>query len=424
MYKYVYKGYDNASVEITNRNDEIKMHVDTRYVSAIESFWRIDELELNDNNPAVYRLAIHEKDQQNVVFDSSNNQTIDNNIDTTLTSWMKYNESNDKENGDRNCLTILYPDFPKYYTYDKSSKKWKKRKNNQRFPTIGRVYTVSPHQKEKFYLRLLLFQIPGAKSFEDLKTVESVVHPTYESAAEALGLTQNDSEWENCLAEANQFRKPKQMRLLFSIILVFCSPASPHELWTKYEDNLIEDFIFSGSNREQSFQLALKEINSNLIIHSKQLKDFPTMPQIDESIRTDQEPRIIRDELFTDFEMSIMEIEALNLKTSMNPSQNAICEQIINAFHNDSYEPRQYFIDGPGGTGKTFIYNFLLKYIRGKGEIALAVASSGIAAVLLPNGRTAHSRFGIPLDIITFRNSFFFFLFSFFFLNVSHCKLS
>ena len=33
------------------------------------------------------------------------------------------------------------------------------------------------------------------------------------------------------------------------------------------------------------------------------------------------------------------------------------------------------------------------------GKTVLCVASSGIAAHLLPDGRTAHSRFGIPLDI-------------------------
>jgi hypothetical protein len=37
--------------------------------------------------------------------------------------------------------------------------------------------------------------------------------------------------------------------------------------------------------------------------------------------------------------------------------------------------------------------------IRSRGEIVLTVASSGIAALLIPGGRTAHSRFGIPIMI-------------------------
>ena len=36
----------------------------------------------------------------------------------------------------------------------------------------------------------------------------------------------------------------------------------------------------------------------------------------------------------------------------------------------------------------------------GKKKIVLAVASSGIAALLLAGGKTAHSRFGIPLKLM------------------------
>nr|GEV52828.1 ATP-dependent DNA helicase pfh1-like [Tanacetum cinerariifolium] len=41
----------------------------------------------------------------------------------------------------------------------------------------------------------------------------------------------------------------------------------------------------------------------------------------------------------------------------------------------------------------------LLAKIRSEGHIALATATSGIAASILPGGRTAHSRFKIPLDL-------------------------
>ncbi|MCO5556013.1 hypothetical protein L7F22_009557 [Adiantum nelumboides] len=51
------------------------------------------------------------------------------------------------------------------------------------------------------------------------------------------------------------------------------------------------------------------------------------------------------------------------------------------------------------GFGKTYVYNALLSRVRGEGKIALTCASSGIAALLLSNGRTAHSRFKIPIDV-------------------------
>ncbi|SGZ28723.1 BQ5605_C027g10424 [Microbotryum silenes-dioicae] len=57
------------------------------------------------------------------------------------------------------------------------------------------------------------------------------------------------------------------------------------------------------------------------------------------------------------------------------------------------------FVDAPGGTGKTFLEETVLARIRSEGTYALAVASSGIAALLLPKGSMAHSRFKIPIDI-------------------------
>jgi hypothetical protein len=62
-------------------------------------------------------------------------------------------------------------------------------------------------------------------------------------------------------------------------------------------------------------------------------------------------------------------------------------------------EDRTFFVYGYGGTGKTFLWTNLLNFIRSKGKIDLVVASSGIAALLLPGGRTPHSRFKVPLDI-------------------------
>lgn len=57
------------------------------------------------------------------------------------------------------------------------------------------------------------------------------------------------------------------------------------------------------------------------------------------------------------------------------------------------------FVNAPGGTGKTFLMNLILAEIRLKGDIALAVASSGVAATLLEGGHTAYSMFKLPLNL-------------------------
>lgn len=62
-----------------------------------------------------------------------------------------------------------------------------------------------------------------------------------------------------------------------------------------------------------------------------------------------------------------------------------------------------FFLYGYGGTGKTFMWNTIAAALRSAGHIVLLVASSGIASLLLPGGKTAHSRFKIPVP--AFENS-------------------
>ena len=58
-----------------------------------------------------------------------------------------------------------------------------------------------------------------------------------------------------------------------------------------------------------------------------------------------------------------------------------------------------FFVDGQGGSGKTFVEQALLHHVRGSGAIALACAWSGVAATLLEGGQTCHSTFGFPVPM-------------------------
>jgi len=78
------------------------------------------------------------------------------------------------------------------------------------------------------------------------------------------------------------------------------------------------------------------------------------------------------------------------LVPQLNGAQLEVYEAVMTAVQNGS--PFTAFLDGVGGAGKTFTYNAILDGVRALGHIALPVASSGIAALLLPGGRTAHLR--------------------------------
>ena len=59
----------------------------------------------------------------------------------------------------------------------------------------------------------------------------------------------------------------------------------------------------------------------------------------------------------------------------------------------------QFFVNGPGGMGKSFTWNTLGHSGRGRNLIVLCVASSGIGALILIRGRTSHTMFKIPIQI-------------------------
>ncbi len=77
----------------------------------------------------------------------------------------------------------------------------------------------------------------------------------------------------------------------------------------------------------------------------------------------------------------------------LNPEQRVVYDNVMAVV-----DRRAFFVDGLSNTGKTFLYSCLLSTMRAQGRVVVAVASSGIVALLLDRGRTAHSRFKIPVQ--------------------------
>jgi hypothetical protein len=165
LFKYVFKGHDRATIEIRGNNmqgqgqrqvqmqanDEIRLYLDARYISASEASWRIFHYRLHDEKPDVIQLCVHLPGQHRVIF--RDDECLENVIErsntekTTLTAWFEANIIYPEER------RITYTDFPSKWVYDNRNKKWKPR---QRGNTIGRMYFVHPAAGERYYLRILL----------------------------------------------------------------------------------------------------------------------------------------------------------------------------------------------------------------------------------------------------------------------------
>ncbi|XP_061349748.1 uncharacterized protein LOC133294987 [Gastrolobium bilobum] len=141
--------------------------------------------------------------------------------------------------------------------------------------------------------------------------------------------------------------------------------------------------------------ITLKEIDKVLQSNGKCLSDYPSMPRINSETLLDMQNRLVLDELM--YDRFALEEEHKRLINSLTDEQKAVYDKIVSAV--TAGNGGLFFLYGFGGTGKTFIWNTLSASIRSKAGIVLNVASSGIASLLLPGGRTAHSRFRIPIQI-------------------------
>lgn len=415
MYKYVYKGHNRAAVAVStttnNANaqedaDEIRQYLDSRYVSASEGCWRLFSFSLHKEFPAHQRLAIHHENEQLVTFHEDADPAVvaDRAHETTLTAWFQYNRDHPN---DTEAHQTLYPDFPERFVFLDDSRRWKIRERGHG-GTIGRVYNVTPREVEKYHLRLLLYHVPGAKDFRDLRIVNGDEQPTYQAAARLLGLLSGQQEWNDCLEQATHYQMPYAMRQLFAIILAFCSPGDPLELWVQHRDALAEDFRQAARAELQDSSLpfndyiydqALLAIEDVMIGLSRSLTDFRCFTLPEDTRRGDHddssEPFIIREHRSLTRRLQLLPEPTL----SFNEDQQRIYDAIFQSLRSPGNMSKVFFVDGPGGTGKTHLFNSILDTVRRAGDVAIAVAISGTASVLLHGGRTAHSTFIIPLKV-------------------------
>ena len=124
----------------------------------------------------------------------------------------------------------------------------------------------------------------------------------------------------------------------------------------------------------------------------KDIKSFP-LPNID---ATYDDASGVPREIFEEASIE-HNPDDVSLAYNLNIEQKAAYDEIMSAIENPM--GGLFFVDGPGGTGKTFLYKALLAKVCSQGKLAVATATSGVAASILPGGRTTHSRFKIPLMI-------------------------
>jgi hypothetical protein len=221
-----------------------------------------------------------------------------------------------------------------------------------------------------------------------------------------FGLYDSDDEWNAYLEEAVGMQTGAQLRSLFVTILAFGIPGEPRMLWDKYKEHVCDDCKAALQHRnivESSIQQieswALHFLWDALAKFSKTLEDFGL-----------HAPSVAFDRLETnrlleaerDYNVEVLQAKVAMAIESLNDGQRVAYNGIINAYA--AHHAKVIFIDGLGGTSKTYTENLILNTVHSYGDITLVVASLGIATLLLSRGQTAHSylKISIALDRMSF----------------------
>ncbi|XP_052620975.1 uncharacterized protein LOC122194741 [Lactuca sativa] len=416
LFKYISKGVDRVrfTLQTSEANtpttsstipvavNEIKSFLDGRYICPHEAAWRVLNFPIHERDPPVQVLAVHLDGMQPTIF--KENSQLSSLIDipgfgvTTLTEWLHNNQR------DGRGIDLTYNDYPSKYSWDTKDKRWIHRTTTTN-TTIGRLAYVHPTVGELFYLRILLFHQKGCKSFYDIRTVREYTYSTFRDACEALGLTGDNKEWLTAFEEASTWATSSQLRSLFCHLLLYCEVGNPLLLWETAKPKMGDDIThtFTSNSTDPNVVLHVNTLEQQILLEiqktllastpSKSLADFG-LPMPSPSLLSILRNRLILEE--TNYDTNLLISQNTSMVLQLNPDQLTIYEKVVDAEKNK----RQLllFVYGSGGTGKTFLWTTILSYFRSKGKIILAVAASGIASLLLPSGRTAHSRFVIPID--------------------------
>ncbi|XP_074346781.1 uncharacterized protein LOC141685588 [Apium graveolens] len=345
--------------------NEVNKYLDGRYFCASKATWRIFGFDVHSRWPSVDRLPIHLPGNNYVSFRTGTTLSeVVQQADSKRTKLEDWFEANKEFLAARD---FTYAEFPTHFTWLPRECKWRPR---QRGDFVGRLTEVHATGDDLLYLRMLLMRRKGCTSFDELRTVEGHVFESFKEECAAMGLLQNDSQWHEAMVENSHSSLAKQLREMFVNILAYCSISYPLFLWNAQWKCLSDDIILLKRKecRNGNLQLpycdiqnfALTKIEKLLNGIEKSLKDFPIMPYPPEVFLYNSSNGLIAEE--TGYDTDKMKRQHDENYIKLNREQKEVYEAVVESVNSNK-------------------------------------ASSGIAAVLLDGGRTAHSRFHIPIIV-------------------------
>ena len=337
LFKYIYKGADRGVINVEKDSDEIRRYKAGRYISPVEAAWRIFAFPLHFQTHSVSRLPVHLPDMHVVQYYDEENlqEVLRAQRNTKLVDFFRLCREYYST-----FRYVRYADVSQYCVWRQNC--WEPRANSAQ-RQVTRMFAVSPMEGERYYLRMLLNVVTGPRSFDDVRTYNGVVYTTFKEAAIARNLLADDTQNVSILEEASSHQMPSQLRQTFAGMLLFNEIANPTALWEKFLPHLTDDLRrrYVGASETDIVGMAAFEVDQVLSMHDSRFDMFITGLSLVETI----EDNTVEDVVF-----HLENVERLT------DEQRSVFDTVMHAVSEDNND-KPMFLDGPGGCGKTFLYN-------------------------------------------------------------------
>uniref|UniRef100_A0A0R0HRF0 ATP-dependent DNA helicase n=1 Tax=Glycine max TaxID=3847 RepID=A0A0R0HRF0_SOYBN len=395
LFKYINKGYDRVTIVMVHDDNGTVPHANT----------------LNDEINEYLDCSVLYQDHDDI-DDLLSNPRISK---SKFIAWMNAHQAFVEGQ------TLTYSEFVTKFVYNQKHRCWQLRKKGY---TIGKLQWVPPTTGELFYLRMMLTVSRGPISFEDIRTIAGVEYPTYRETCFAMGFLQDDREFIPTINEAKDWGSTPYLRNLFTYqgnpcgvypdLSFFTGSGVYPDLSSLTRSGVYPDLSsFTGSGVIQTFIACIKRSAPTQvhIIWSGTMNEpeqvwKKTWHWLSDDILYSHCISTSTPGLHID-DCNLMNLVLLQVERLLQANQRSlkdyhyqqakIYNQIIQAVNKN--EGEMFFLYGYGGAGKTFIWKTLAASLRADNKIVIMVASSGIASLLLPGGKTTHSKLKIPVPI-------------------------
>ena len=159
----------------------------------------------------------------------------------------------------------------------------------------------------------------------------------------------------NANATADAFR--------FDLPLVVSNRRLFRPIFNKFQHHLIEDFLHLNFNREDAINQCLNQLEAVFTQQGKHCTHFGLPAPVMQTFGS----------IGHNFNVEHERVVANEYMSKLNEEQRSVVEKVLQSVDKVSKQTA-FFIDGPGGTGKTFCYSAITHRLRSQGKNVISVA--------------------------------------------------